>query len=299
VVSTRLAGVPEQIDHEETGLLVTPADERELAESLARLVESLELRQRFGQAARRRIETEFAVDRTVLPLKAMFDKFVKPSAPLAVEAAGYACLVYDWPGTPRQEAELCQMRDANPRLRVYAAHALPSAAMPETAPDIMANLSFLPDAMVLEAEWQQDREAARQIETWRVDLGQKLATEFYLQQARYALYLRRSIERDGVRHVHAMSTRELLCGWMLQRLCGVTLSTSIEEKNPFLAEAVVAKLLPSCVGVRVVGDTPEVSSVAATSTQPPVFVRHKQGRALDPAWLAHLARWGPLSAKLS
>jgi hypothetical protein len=262
-------------------------------------VQSPELRQQFGQAARRRIETEFAVDRTVLPLKAMFDRFVKPSAALATEAAGYACVVYDWPGTPRQEAELRQMREANPRLRVYAAHALPSAANLETMPEIVTNLDFLPDAMVLEGEWQQDREAARQIETWRVDLGQKLVTEFFLQQARYALYLRRWIERDGVRHVHAMSTRELLCGWMLQRLCGVTLSTSIEEKSPFLPESVITKLLPSCVGVRVIGDSPKVSGVAANATHPPLFVRHKQGRGLEPAWLAHLAQWGPLSAKLS
>jgi hypothetical protein len=191
------------------------------------------------------------------------------------------------------------MRDANPGLRVYAAHALPSAAGSETTAEILPNLSFLPDAFVLEGEWQQERELARQIETWRAELGQKLATEVFLQHARYALFLRRWIERDGVRHVHAMTARELLCGWMLRRLCNVTLSTSIEEKNGILADAVMAKLLPHCVGVRVLGEAAAVSVADSNATPPPVLIRHKHGRTLEPAWLAHLAQWGPLSPKLS
>lgn len=289
VVSTRLAGVPEQIDDGKTGLLVTPGNERELADALAKLIDSAELRQRFGTAARERIETEFAVDRTVLALKAQFEKFVKSTAPAPVTNAGFAALLHEWPTGERLESELRQLREVNPAARVYVAH-VGAGAVPESAARTLPMLDFLPDAMVLEGEWQQERELARQMETWRVDLGQKLATETFFQAARYALYLRRWIARDNVRHIHAMSSRELLCGWMLRKLTGVTLSATLEEKSPHLADAVVAKLAPDCAGLRILGE-----GIAFEPDQkPPIVVRHKHGRAIEPEWLAQLAKWGGL-----
>lgn len=292
VISTRLAGVPEQIDHDRTGLLVAPGDEHGLAEALARLIESAELRRKFGAAARERIENELAVDRTVLPLKAKFEKHVKPGAAPAPTVAGFAGLLYEWPAGDRAESELRQLREANPALRVYVAHAA-SGPAPESAQKTLRHLDFLPDAMVLEGEWQQERELAHQVETWRTDLGQKLSTELFFQHARYALYLRRWLARDGVRHVHAISSRELLCGWMLRKLTGVTLSVTLDEKLALPAN-VFTKLARDCAGIRFIAEAPEIESELRQSEGTPIelIVHEKRGRAMSPEWLARLAKWG-------
>ncbi|MES2572787.1 MAG: glycosyltransferase, partial [Verrucomicrobiota bacterium] len=167
VVSTRLAGVPEQIEHGQSGLLVEPGDERALANALADLLESPALRQQYGEAARRRIETEFAVDCTVLPLKAMFDKFVKPLVAPPRISNGWACLLNEWPGSgeaaQRTEDELRQLQTVCSALRVYAVNT--SGSVPDAAAKTLRPVEFLPDAMVIEGEWQQERELARQIET--------------------------------------------------------------------------------------------------------------------------------------
>ncbi|MEA3209729.1 MAG: hypothetical protein QOE70_2786 [Chthoniobacter sp.] len=294
IVSTQVAGVPEQIVDGRTGLLVKPGDERGLADALARLVQSLELRQQFGQAARRRLEEEFAIERTVQPLKALYGKIVKPTTPPKMTAAGFAALLHEWPTGERNESELRQLREANPALRVYVAlaSALPA---PESAHQTLSHLRFLPDGMVLEGEWQQEREFARRIEVWRQDLGQKLSSEFFLQQARYALFLRRWIARDGVRHVHAMTSRELLCGWMLRKLCGITLSVTIEEKNPYLPSSVIVQLAAECAGVRLSGEDLHDELTAQFKAAGQFLLRHRHGRAIEPEWLGKLRQWGSVN----
>lgn len=56
VVATSVGGLVEQIDHDETGLLVPPADPDALAEALAALLTDDERRARLGAAGRRRQE---------------------------------------------------------------------------------------------------------------------------------------------------------------------------------------------------------------------------------------------------
>lgn len=52
VISTRVGGVPELIDHERNGLLVTPRDAAALADALARFLTEGDLQARFERAAR-------------------------------------------------------------------------------------------------------------------------------------------------------------------------------------------------------------------------------------------------------
>jgi len=61
VVSTRVGGIPELVTHNETGYLVSPDSPEELAEALARLIRSGELRRKMGEAGRRRVESRFTV----------------------------------------------------------------------------------------------------------------------------------------------------------------------------------------------------------------------------------------------
>jgi glycosyltransferase involved in cell wall biosynthesis len=298
IVSTTLAGVPEQIIDGETGLLAKPGDERWLADALAKVLTSHDRRRELGVAARVRLESEFAIEKTVVPLKELFEKVVKARAVPAIPAAGFACLLHEWPTGERNEAELRQLRETNPALRVYVADASNFPA-PENFADVLPQLRFLPDGMVLEGEWLQERECARRIEVWRQDLGQKLSSEFFLQQARYALFLRRWIERDGVRHVHAMTSRELLCGWMLRKLCGVTLSASIEDKSPHLAGSVVAQLSAECAGLRL-GNADLYKQLAPEFAANGRFLLHnKTSRAIEPEFISHLAAWAIRTAHSS
>jgi hypothetical protein len=165
--------------------------------------------------------------------------------------------------------------------------------VPECGPEALGPFEFLPDAMVLEGEWQQERALARRMETWRVDLGQKLSTEFFLQQARHALYLSRWMLRDGVRHLHALTARELLCAWMVHQLTGVTFSVTVDERFTGLPEAVLLKLLGDSAGIRFSTEKPfrEIASAYVPASGQTVFSM-KSRRGLEPEWLAHLARWG-------
>jgi glycosyltransferase involved in cell wall biosynthesis len=58
-VSTPVAGIPELIVHESTGLLVPERDARALADALRRLLVDPDLRRRLGIAARQCVEARF------------------------------------------------------------------------------------------------------------------------------------------------------------------------------------------------------------------------------------------------
>jgi colanic acid/amylovoran biosynthesis glycosyltransferase len=63
VVATRVAGIPELVREEESGLLVAPGRADLLADALRRLVESAALRRRMGDVGRSRVAAEFEVRR--------------------------------------------------------------------------------------------------------------------------------------------------------------------------------------------------------------------------------------------
>ena len=59
VVTTHIAGIPELVDHDVSGLLLPPGRVDALAAALTRLAADPELRARMGEAGRRKVETEF------------------------------------------------------------------------------------------------------------------------------------------------------------------------------------------------------------------------------------------------
>lgn len=59
VVASELSGIPELVEHQETGLLVPPGDPEALAGALARLAADGELCRRLGRAGRRKVRREF------------------------------------------------------------------------------------------------------------------------------------------------------------------------------------------------------------------------------------------------
>jgi colanic acid/amylovoran biosynthesis glycosyltransferase len=71
-VASRIMGVPELIEDERTGLLITPGRLDELVAALERLLSDPELRRRMGTEGRRRVIAEFDVDRSAARLHDLF-----------------------------------------------------------------------------------------------------------------------------------------------------------------------------------------------------------------------------------
>ena len=59
VISTRVSGIPELVEHDRTGMLVEPRDPAALAAAIERLLDSDELRRQLALRARARVESEF------------------------------------------------------------------------------------------------------------------------------------------------------------------------------------------------------------------------------------------------
>ena len=70
VVATRMGGLVDVVEHEKNGLLVPPDDPRMLADAVLRLLKEPELARKLAQDLRRKVETEF-------PLEKMFEKTLK------------------------------------------------------------------------------------------------------------------------------------------------------------------------------------------------------------------------------
>jgi glycosyltransferase involved in cell wall biosynthesis len=81
VLATHTSGIPELIDDGVTGMLVGAGDSRALAKALEILIGEPALRQRLGEAGRRRIEAQFDMERGI---DLLLDRF-RPSAQSAVE----------------------------------------------------------------------------------------------------------------------------------------------------------------------------------------------------------------------
>jgi glycosyltransferase involved in cell wall biosynthesis len=74
VVASRLSGIPELVEHERSGLLVTPGRPEELADALARLAGDPELRGRLGSAGRSTIERDFDLRTNATKLVRLFER---------------------------------------------------------------------------------------------------------------------------------------------------------------------------------------------------------------------------------
>lgn len=68
VVAPRVAGIPELVEHEQTGLLYTVSDWSQLAECLERLLQDADLRQQLAARGHERVLEQHAIGRAVMPI---------------------------------------------------------------------------------------------------------------------------------------------------------------------------------------------------------------------------------------
>ncbi len=78
-LSTPVSGVPELIDDEKTGVLVSPDKPQELANALERLCRNPELRAQLGRAAERRVREDFSYEGGIEALMKLFAEEPSPA----------------------------------------------------------------------------------------------------------------------------------------------------------------------------------------------------------------------------
>jgi glycosyltransferase involved in cell wall biosynthesis len=76
VVATRVGGNPEVVVDGETGLLVPPREPRALADAVLRLLRDPALAGRLGEAARRRVESQFTLEQMVGRMQELYDQLL-------------------------------------------------------------------------------------------------------------------------------------------------------------------------------------------------------------------------------
>jgi colanic acid/amylovoran biosynthesis glycosyltransferase len=79
VLTTRIAGIPELVEHERSGILVAPGRADELTDSLAGLLEEPELRRNLGANGRRAVAAGFDSEDSASRLRALFASQCPPS----------------------------------------------------------------------------------------------------------------------------------------------------------------------------------------------------------------------------
>lgn len=76
VVSTDIAGTPEEVREGETGFLIRPGDRAALADRLIRLLQSPELRRQMGESGRRRVDACFENEVVVARLRRLWEQAI-------------------------------------------------------------------------------------------------------------------------------------------------------------------------------------------------------------------------------
>ena len=261
VVSTHLAGIPESVVHGETGLLVPPGDTMALAEALGRLIQEPKLRFHYGRAGRERIEQHFRIEHTVAPLIELLQKATGVSQGKAPDKGAataeparasnqIAYLIDRWPdrSLPLLDRELEEMNRRHVPIVPIVCELNPRTRYTRAMEKMASSLEFLPDSMVIEAEWRANQAVAQKLEEDRAQQTVRAPSAIFLRQARFALALTKL--RKNVSHVHATSSRALVCALILKKLLNVTVSATIEAR-PALPREWIQNALSECVGGRV------------------------------------------------
>jgi glycosyltransferase involved in cell wall biosynthesis len=84
VIATPVGGIPQVVEHEVSGLLITPGDIEDCATQMERLLADPALRERLGRAARERIERDFALSDALDRLSAIYRRFGVEPRPAVV-----------------------------------------------------------------------------------------------------------------------------------------------------------------------------------------------------------------------
>jgi hypothetical protein len=160
-------------------------------------------------------------------------------------------LIDRWPDheLPLLERELEEMIRRDVPIVPFVSELNSGARLNRDMQRIAPSMQFLPDAIVLEAEWRANPGLAQKLEEERAQQSSRVPGAIFLRQARFALVLRRLLQEQRMSHIHATSSRALVCALILKKLLGVTVSATIEPRSELPREW-IQNALAECVGGR-------------------------------------------------
>jgi hypothetical protein len=147
------------------------------------------------------------------------------------------------------EREVEEMKRRNVPILPFVCELNSSARLTGAVERVAPSLEFLPDAMVLEAEWRTNPALAQQLEEDRAQQSSRAPGAIFLRQGRFAIVLRKLFREKNISHVHATSSRALVCALMLKKVLGVTVSATIEPRSE-LSREWIQNALSECMGGR-------------------------------------------------
>jgi hypothetical protein len=207
-----------------------------------------------------------------------------------------AYLIDRWPDKdlPFLEQELEEMKSRGLAITPFVCELDGTARLSKKVERIAAQLEFLPDAMVIEAEWRANPSLAQELEEDRAREEPRAPGGIFLRQAHFALALCGPLLQKKVSHVHATSSRALVCALILQQIAWktsqITVSATI-ERRPLLPQNWIASALRKCQGGRLsdrrlLRDCGESFLVDKTSRR-----SFRVRRGLWDKWAKLLERW--------
>ncbi|MGI9240330.1 MAG: hypothetical protein ACR2RV_05985, partial [Verrucomicrobiales bacterium] len=168
----------------------------------------------------------FELANTCGQLNQRFAESAPGARPVAGERVLY--LIDEWP--PAEHLKLHEevaIAISDPNILPIAARLGPRF---DKADRLAPLIEFLPDGIVLEAEWRADPSRVAQLEEIRNELGTAVDGEQFFMEARRALRLVAIIEKRDIPQVHFARADGALCAWLVKRLSGCRLSGAIEER---------------------------------------------------------------------
>src|SRR5262249_21850620 len=149
-------------------------------------------------AARSRVEQHFRIDQTIAPLVQLLQKTCsrrpagdahaspRDAATVAATAAGeIAYLIDRWPDgeLPMLDREIEEMRNRNVPILPIVCEFDATTRLTSAKKRGATHLEFLPDAVVIEAEWQANPALAQKLEETRAGQSARPAATIFLRQA--------------------------------------------------------------------------------------------------------------------
>lgn len=77
IIATQVNGIPEEVAHEQTGLIVPRSNDQALASALDRLIHTPELRQKMGEAGRQKYLQEFTIEQMADEIERVYVQILK------------------------------------------------------------------------------------------------------------------------------------------------------------------------------------------------------------------------------
>jgi hypothetical protein len=134
------------------------------------------------------------------------------------------------------ERELQEMKRRNIAILPIVCEVDPETSFTAQQEKVAPSLEFLPETMVIEAEWRAHPALVQQLEEAHAGGEKRIPAAVFLREARFALSLQKFLAGKNVSHLHATSSRALVCATILRQLVDITISATIEPNPPISPE---------------------------------------------------------------